>query len=815
MKYNALLLQTFVSILIIWLSCGLYSPKAHAQGQSYNENTLYSFGTDGSSPAGNLINVNGIFYGTTEGDGSNNLGTVYSFNPTTHAEKVLYSFTGANGDGAAPEAGLTYDSASGKLYGTTGYGGQRDVNGNTHGTIFSINLNGTGYQTLYSFKGIISSDGDAPYASMIEVNGILYGTTPTGGTTTTSTGGYGTVFAFDPATHTEKVLHIFTGAGANGNGDGPIASLLNVGGILYGTTAYGGTHDNGTIFSINTDGSSFKLLYNFQGAFQGTTDGSGPESTLININGIFYGTTARGGSQTTGVGNSSANDGTIFSFNPSTLMEKTLYSFTGVVSTEFITGNNEAKNPIGDLVYDSATGKLFGNTSAGGNYNGSTDATGYGTAFSFDLQTSTEDTFYRFHAYTSDGFTPRSGLLDVNGTLYGTTYYGGTNGGGTIFSLTPVTLTPPVARSDSYAPKYATAYAVKAPGVLANDNAGGSNRPTAALVSSVTHGTLTFNTDGSFTYTPASGFVGTDTFTYQASNPLYQSNTATVSLVVQAVVPVAHNDTYAPIYSHAYKVNASGVLANDYAGDTGSLTAKLVSSVSHGTLTLNADGSFLYSPTFEYSGTDSFTYTATNAIGTSNTATVTFTITPVVPIAHNDTYAPKYATAYGVSAPGVLGNDDDGGTSPMTAALVTSPTHGALTFSSNGSFTYTPTAGFVGTDTFTYKDTTPTGTGNTATVTLNVTAALPVAHNDSYAVAHNKAYAVKAPGVLANDYTGDTGTLTAKLGTTTAHGILTFNADGSFNYTPATGYSGSDSFTYQAVNAIGKSNTATVTLTVQ
>ncbi len=162
--------------------------------------------------------------------------------------------------------------------------------------------------------------------------------------------------------------------------------------------------------------------------------------------------------------------------------------------------------------------------------------------------------------------------------------------------------------------------------MLGNDNNGGTTPLTATLISTASHGTLTFNSDGSFTYTPAVGFTGTDTFTYQAVNPLGKSSTATVSLVVQTVVPVANNDSYTAKLNTAFAVKAPGVLANDYAGDSGSFTATLVSNPSHGTLSFKSDGSFVYTPAHGFTGTDKFTYQAVNAIGKSNIATVTINV---------------------------------------------------------------------------------------------------------------------------------------------------------------------------------------------
>ncbi len=694
--------------------------------------TLYSFtasdnygdNSDGSQPVGGLISVNGILYGTTEHGGLFGFGSVFSFDPSTNTETAIYSFSGGTADGAYPQTSLI--NVNGLLYATTVNGGD-----NNSGTVFSIDTFSHAEKILYNF-GASASDGSYPYASLINVNGILYGTTSGGGSLSD-----GTVFSLDLTSGAEHILHTFTGTNLNNDGAAPRAGLLDVNGVLYGVSYYGGIDNLGTVFSINANGSDYVSLYSFTGS---AGDGAQPVPALININGKLFGTTQFGG----------FNSGTVFSFDPSTQAETTLYRFTA------------------------------------------TDGSGH----------------------NADGSRVYAGLLSINGLLYGVGQTGGTNGDGTIFSLAPVS--PPTAVNDKYLLKYATAYAVHAPGVLANDNNGGQTPLTAKLVTNVAHGTLTFNSDGSFLYTPAAGFVGTDSFTYKAANPRFQGNSATVSLVVQAVVPVAHNDAYIPTYNKAYAVKAPGVLANDFNGDNQTMTAALVAGPTHGTLTFNSDGSFLYTSKLGFAGTDTFTYQAIDPIGKSNTATVTFTIHPIVPIAYNDTYAPKYATAFAVKAPGVLANDDTGGTTPLTATLVTSPTHGTLTFNSDGSFLYTPATGFVGSDTFTYKNSTSVGTSNTATVTLKVMAAVPLARNDAYTVKHNTALSVNAAtGVLANDYAGDNGTLTAALVTSTTHGSLAFHSDGSFVYTPSAGYSGTDTFTYKDTNPIGTGNTATVTLTVQ
>ena len=169
-----------------------------------------------------------------------------------------------------------------------------------------------------------------------------------------------------------------------------------------------------------------------------------------------------------------------------------------------------------------------------------------------------------------------------------------------------------------------------------------------------------------------------------------------------------------------------------------------------------------------------------------------------------------------VPAPGVLANDSDPDGDPLTAVLVTGPSHGSLTLNANGSFSYTPAADFAGSDSFTYRASDGTLTSNVATVTISVTAAndTPAGAADAYTTAEDTVLTVPAPGVLGNDSDPDGDPLTAVLVTGPSHGSLTLNANGSFSYTPAADFAGSDSFSYRASDGTVSSSPATVTITV-
>jgi hypothetical protein len=139
---------------------------------------------------------------------------------------------------------------------------------------------------------------------------------------------------------------------------------------------------------------------------------------------------------------------------------------------------------------------------------------------------------------------------------------------------------------------------------------------------------LALNADGSFIYTPNANFNGSDSFTYHANDGLADSNIATVTITVNAVndAPVANNDAYTTDEDTVLTVLAPGVLGNDTDADGDPLTAALVSSTSNGTLALNADGSFDYTPNAGFNGSDSFTYHANDGTVDSNIATVNITV---------------------------------------------------------------------------------------------------------------------------------------------------------------------------------------------
>lgn len=355
---------------------------------------------------------------------------------------------------------------------------------------------------------------------------------------------------------------------------------------------------------------------------------------------------------------------------------------------------------------------------------------------------------------------------------------------------------------------------VSAPGVLSNELNENGDPLTAVLDTDAPNGTVVLNADGSFTYTPDSGFAGADTFTYHANNGSADSNVAVVTIDVINNLPVAFDDNYFTTRNVQVSVNAPGVLGNDTDANGDSLTSVLNSNPSNGGLTFDTDGGFVYTPNSGFAGTDSFTYYADDGNGGSNIAIVNITVTNTTPVANDDSYSTNKNVTLNVPAPGVLGNDTDADGDALAAGFVSGPSNGTLGLNSDGSFSYTPNNGFEGSDSFTYQAFDGLDVSNTATVNITVVNTPPVANDDSYVTDKNVQLVVPAPGVLGNDTDADGESLIAFLNVPPTNGTLTLNSDGSFTYTPNTDFVGTDTFTYHAKDSTLDSNIATVTLTV-
>jgi VCBS repeat-containing protein len=382
----------------------------------------------------------------------------------------------------------------------------------------------------------------------------------------------------------------------------------------------------------------------------------------------------------------------------------------------------------------------------------------------------------------------------------------------------------PVTEVDSYDGTEDTLLNVTAAeGVLANDTVAGGGALTASVAVGPSAGSLTLNADGSFSYLPDPDFNGVDSFTYIATSGTASAAPTLVTLNIAPVndAPRVTGETYSVTGNEVFIVTAEqGVLMNDFDVEGSPLTAREIQGPAHGSLVLVPSGAFAYNPEPGFTGTDSFTYVANDGELDSETATATLIVTREngAPVAVDDSYAVGEDNTLAVAAAmGVLENDTDPDGDPLQASAVTQPSHGELTLNADGSFDYVPAANYHGSDSFTYRVSDGELTSNTATVTITINPVndAPVARNDSYGVTFETTLAVSAAeGVLANDTDIEGDALTAILDTAPVNGELTLNPNGSFSYTPAAGFTGSDSFTYMASDGQADSNLATVTLVV-
>lgn len=332
----------------------------------------------------------------------------------TVSYKSLYSFGRKADDGDEPFANLTV--VGGGLYGTTEIGGET-----TQfcflgcGTVFHVTTSGT-QSVTYRFKG--GADGAAPTAGLLSYSGKLFGTTSAGGNEPRCSGGCGTVFVLSSGGRLEKILHRFSGGADGAN---PVAGLVGLDSTLYGTTQYGGKRAQlcatgcGTIFSI-TSGGKEQVIYRFGGG----TDGAFPTARLTAFGGLLYGTTEFGGTTTALC---AQGCGTVFRVSTDGT-KKTLYAFKDSVASP------DGAYPAAGVV--AVGGKLYGTTLGGG-------AHGDGTVYTVSESTHDEHVIHNFNCCgtSADGQYPLSHLVELRGTLYGTTHLGGTKNLGTIFSVTP------------------------------------------------------------------------------------------------------------------------------------------------------------------------------------------------------------------------------------------------------------------------------------------------------------------------------------------------------------------------------------------
>ena len=391
--------------------------------------------------------------------------------------------------------------------------------------------------------------------------------------------------------------------------------------------------------------------------------------------------------------------------------------------------------------------------------------------------------------------------------------------------------TPPVAQNDNFTvPEDGSL-----PGNVIVDNGNGADsdpdgdRLSTLLTNPTMNGEVLLEADGNFTYVPNANFNGTDSFSYSISDGREGVDVAEVSITVDPVddIPVAQDDTFTIA---ADMVLTGDLLADNGNGadsdpDGGGVTVRPTRlRPQNGIAILNLDGTFEYTPTEGFSGTDRFSYTLRDADGDVVVAFVNISIDDLpngAPVAVNDTFViNENAVATGnVLADNGAGADSDPNGDTLEVSLVTDTVVGELNLSGDGSFTWTPPAGFAGEDGFVYQISDQNGGSDTAEVRIvvNVVNEAPIAKDDQFVV---RAGEMLTGSVLADNGNGpdedpDQDALMVEPNELPTNGELILASDGTFIYTPNAAFSGTDEFTYTLTDESGASHVATVTITVE
>jgi uncharacterized protein YhjY with autotransporter beta-barrel domain len=404
-------------------------------------------------------------------------------------------------------------------------------------------------------------------------------------------------------------------------------------------------------------------------------------------------------------------------------------------------------------------------------------------------------------------YVPMSGFAGPDSFTYTVQDTAGGSASATVNVTVVSTNQPPVAVGDSITTSVDTPVNFDP---LANDSDPDGDALSIGGATSPQNGNLVPESDGTFTYTPNPEYTGPDAFNYTAQDGNGGSSQATVTITVVAgnAAPNAVDDTASTVVDTAVTID---VLANDSDPNGDPISIGLVSSPQFGTAVV-VSGRIEYTPPSGFVGQDTFTYQVVDTADNTATAIVRVDVNPPnsPPVAADD------AASTIVDQPAVLdllANDSDPDGDPIQVVSLTGALHGVVVANSTGQYVYTPDPGFIGVDGFSY--TIGDGRGgesNQAAVTITVVAGNrpPLAVND---VAVTETDTPVTINVLANDSDPDGDALSISDATSPANGTVVSIANG-FTYTPATGFTGSDQFSYFIHDGNDGTASATVSITV-
>ncbi|WP_160675333.1 Ig-like domain-containing protein [Clostridium sp. C8-1-8] len=372
--------------------------------------------------------------------------------------------------------------------------------------------------------------------------------------------------------------------------------------------------------------------------------------------------------------------------------------------------------------------------------------------------------------------------------------------GGVVTSTITVKVdTPPVAVNDEAKTNESTTVKID---VLSNDTDLDKDSLSIISVTEPQHGKVVVNLDGTISYTPNAGYHGKEFFTYTISDGHNGISTATVSVDVNAT-PIVGNYEEKTDYN---KSVSDKVVASDADGDV--LTYSKAGDPSHGTVTVNKDGTWVYTPSKDFSGADSFTVKVEDGKGVSTISTVKIVVdTP--PVAINDSITTDEDASVNID---ILNNDKDANNDALTVTAVTNPSHGNVAINPDGTVKYTPVTNYNGNDSFTY--TISDGHGGTATATVNIIVNpvndAPTVPNYDKTTPYNKSISSRVQGT---DVDGDA--LQYTLRSQANNGYVIVSSNGTWTYTPNFNYAGSDSFTVEVSDGHGKTAISTINITIR
>ncbi len=509
----------------------------------------------------------------------------------------------------------------------------------------------------------------------------------------------------------------------------------------------------------------------------------------------------------------------------------TFSSDTNLVINEFgdLDSNNQLNATNDPPVALASAATTSENTLVTGNVS-ATDSDGTVVSFSLDTDVPTGSlTFNPDGSYTFDPGTDFNSLGE--GETQDITFtYTATDNDGNVSEPATVTITVTGVNDDPVAEDDAATTAEDTPLVStidldANDTDvdGDTLSVTPGTFSTTQGGTIVIAADGSYTYTPAANFNGTDTVDYTVVDGNGGSDTGTLTVTVTAVndAPVAVDDS-ASTAEDTPLVSTVDLDANDtdVDGDALTVTPGTFATTQGGSITIAADGSYTYTPAAGFNGTDTVDYTVTDgALTDIGTLTISVGAVNDAPVAVDDTATTAEDTPL-VSTVDLDANDIDvdGDALTVTPGTFATAEGGSITIAADGSYTYTPATNFNGTDTVDYTVVDGNGGSDTGTLTITVTAVndAPVAVDDVASTLVNTP--VNNINVLVNDSDVDNLnselTVSSPVLTDPTQGVVSVNADGSLNFTPATGVVGPVEITYTLTDPGGLSDTATLTVNV-